>query len=109
CRWSRKDSSDHGTGAARDLRSSAWHDRRREEGRRSHLLLGPRHVLHMQSQATVHGFTRRRLLPKDMVVLHAVVTAQIVGRHAAIDVMRGIDVQPALEYMRGRIGCVDMR
>ncbi len=60
----------------------------------------------MQREAAVHGLAPWRLLPEDVVVLHAVVAAEVVGRHAAIDVVRGVDVHAAVEHMRGRISGV---
>src|SRR5436190_24224088 len=43
-----------------------------------------------------------------MVVLHCKMTPQIIERNACFYIMRGIDINFSIEYMRGWIGRIDM-
>ena len=77
--------------------------------RRPHLALGPGHVLHVEGDAVVHGLRAGMLEREDVVVLHREMVAVVVEGDAGLDVVRGIDVDPAVEDVGGRVGGIDVR
>ena len=44
---------------------------------------------------------------EHVVVAHREVAAQVVGRHAGVDVVGRVDVEPSAEHVRRRVGGVD--
>jgi len=66
-----------------------------------HLLLGPRHLIHVEHDAVVgdRGCQGVALQGENMVVAHLEVAAVIVEGSTGLDVVRGVDVQTVVEDM----------
>jgi mono/diheme cytochrome c family protein len=58
----------------------------------------------VQRNAAVDRFTVGRVHAEHVVVAHGEVAAEIVRRDAGVDVVRGVDVQLAVEHVRRRVG-----
>ena len=77
--------------------------------RRPHLPACPRHILDIERDAVIGDRTTDRVHREHMVVAHGEVAAEIIRRNAGVDVVRGVDVDLAVEDVGRRIGGVDLR
>ena len=76
--------------------------------RRPHLPARPRHVRDVERDAVVGDLAADRVHRQHVVVAHREVAAEVVLRHAGLEVVRGVDVDPALEHVSRRVRGVDV-
>ena len=74
------------------------------------LLRHPRHVLHLQRHAVVghHRTAADRLQRQHVLVGHVVLVTMVVECNVPFAVVRGVDLDLALEDVRRRVGRADV-